>query len=122
MEMRRNFMPAMMLAFDTPQTAQTFGRRARSNVPAQALILLNDPFVHQQAELFAKRMLSQQGLKDDRSRVQWLYETVLQREPNREELLAATEFVSDAASADPEQLWADLCHVLFNTKEFVFVN
>jgi hypothetical protein len=49
LEVRRNFMPPMMLAFDTPQTAQTFGRRARSNVPAQALILMNDPFVQQQA-------------------------------------------------------------------------
>jgi hypothetical protein len=45
-EVRRNFLPPMMLAFDAPQPFNTMGRRAASNVPAQALILMNDPFVY----------------------------------------------------------------------------
>jgi hypothetical protein len=120
-EMRRNFMPPMMLAFDTPQTAQTFGRRARSNVPAQALILLNDPFVHQQAELFAERMLKHEELKSASERIAWLYLAALQRPPSEEEAALARAFV-DGAESEAQQAWTDLCHVLFNTKEFVFVN
>ena len=38
----------MMLAFDTPIPFSSVGRRNVSNVPAQALILMNDPFVVQQ--------------------------------------------------------------------------
>ena len=155
LEVRRNFMSPMMLAFDTPQAAQTFGRRARSNVPAQALILMNDPFVQQQAKQFAERMLKargghaassheqEAGLSDETTpsglrelkrpggrapeaetveRIRWLYAQALQREPTAHELAAALEFLGMHGTQPSAEAWADLCHVLFNTKEFVFVN
>ena len=40
---RRNFLNPMFLAFDTPVPFSTMGRRNVSNVPAQALTLMNDP-------------------------------------------------------------------------------
>ena len=49
-KVRRNFLPPMMLAFDMPIPFSTIGRRSVSNVPAQALILMNDPFVVEQAK------------------------------------------------------------------------
>ena len=42
----RNFLAPFLLAFDTPIPFSTVGRRQVSNVPAQSLILMNDPFVH----------------------------------------------------------------------------
>jgi hypothetical protein len=131
LEVRRNFMPPMMLAFDTPQAAQTFGRRARSNVPAQALILMNDPFVQQQAALWAARMAADCGPNLDLGRrIDWLYAQAFQRRPTDEERVAALEFVEAAPAGDSKRgdtklaqaAWADLCHVLFNTKEFIFLN
>jgi cytochrome c551/c552 len=129
LEVRRNFVPPMMLAFDTPQAAQTFGRRARSNVPAQALILMNDPFVRHQADLWADHMLECCG-PDPAERIDWLYAQAFQRRPTDEEQLVARDFLrsasitpsSDNSEAIPGSAWADLCHVLFNTKEFIFVN
>ena len=44
-QVRRNFLSPMMLAYDTPSPFSTMGRRNVSNVPAQALIMMNDPFV-----------------------------------------------------------------------------
>ena len=58
---RRNFLSSFLLAFDTPSPFSTVGRRTVSNVPAQALILMNDPFVHQQADLWAKRVLAEKA-------------------------------------------------------------
>ena len=52
---RRNFLNPMFLAFDTPAPFSCMGRRNVSNVPAQALILLNDPFVIEQARLWAEQ-------------------------------------------------------------------
>src|SRR5712671_2463631 len=52
---RRNFLPSMMLAFDTPIPFNTMGRRNVSNVPAQALILMNDPFIVEQAKTWSQR-------------------------------------------------------------------
>ena len=46
-ETRRNYLSPMMLAFDTPIPFNAIGARSVSNVPAQALILLNDPLVLQ---------------------------------------------------------------------------
>ena len=53
----------MMLAFDMPIPFNSVGRRNVSNVPSQALILMNDPFVVEQSKLWGKRIA---GLEDKR--------------------------------------------------------
>ncbi len=58
LEVRRNFVSPMMRAFDTPVPFTTIGRRTVSNVPAQSLILMNDPFVIGQAQAWARRVLA----------------------------------------------------------------
>src|SRR5213075_3151188 len=65
---RRNFLSPFLLAFDTPIPFSTVGRRTVSNVPAQALILMNDPFVHQQADQWARRVLAHGGTPAERIR------------------------------------------------------
>ncbi|RMG28356.1 MAG: DUF1553 domain-containing protein, partial [Bacteroidetes bacterium] len=47
--LRRNFIPPMMLTFDMPIPFSTFGRRNTTNVPAQSLMLMNDPLVQELA-------------------------------------------------------------------------
>ncbi len=112
---RRNFLPPMLLAFDTPIPFSCVGRRQVSNVPAQSLILMNDPFVHQQAEVWAKR-LRRTPASD---RVRGMYLSAVGRPPTGEELETCRSFV--AGKDDDVKAWADLAHALFNVKEFVFV-
>src|SRR5262245_34326332 len=69
---RRNFLNPMFLAFDYPVPFTTIGRRSVSNVPAQALTLLNNPFVVEQAQRWAKRTLAEPG-KTLEQRVRGLY-------------------------------------------------
>src|SRR5262249_13004659 len=45
LNVRRNFLTPMLLVFDYPTPFTTIGRRGVSNVPAQALALMNNPFV-----------------------------------------------------------------------------
>ena len=116
---RRNFLSSFLLAFDTPIPFSTVGRRTVSNVPAQALILMNDPFVHQQAETWAKRVLNQEGTAQER--VERLYLSAFGRPPSAKEMTAALAFV-DEGKAGEARAWTDLCHVLFNAKEFIFLN
>jgi hypothetical protein len=121
---RRNFLSPMMLAFDTPVPFSTVGRRSVSNVPAHALILLNDEFVHRQADLWARRIL---GLAvPPRDRVVAMYREAFARPPTEAELAVCLDFVGRPAAPDargPDDLaaWADLAHVLFNAKEFIFL-
>jgi hypothetical protein len=120
----------MMLAFDTPIPFSTIGRRNVSNVPAQALILMNDPFVAEEARRWAKRLLADHDQSPE-VRIERMYREAFSREPTSAELAAAREFLAsqaaeygmsaDAAAHD-ERVWGDLAHVLFNVKEFVLLN
>jgi hypothetical protein len=122
---RRNFLPSFLLAFDTPIPFSTVGRRTVSNVPAQALILMNDPFVHQQAEVWARKTLAQPGTAKER--ITGMYVSAFSRPPTEVELSACLRFLEDQAelsrgAPSDAAAWAALAHVLFNTKEFIFLN
>ena len=117
-EVRRNFLSPMLLAFDTPTPLSTIGRRNMSNVPAQALILLNDPFVIQMAQRWAADPLLA-GTADHRLRLQFMVRAALGRDPSADELNDMLAFVQAAPNADTA--WADVAHVLFNSKEFFFL-
>jgi mono/diheme cytochrome c family protein len=124
LQVRRNFLNPMFVAFDYPTPFTTIGRRSVSNVPAQALALMNNPFVVQQAELWATRILGE-PLRTNAERVAGMYRAALGREPNELELNDALSFLAGQAQEygkpDDPRAWADLAHVLFNLKEFIFV-
>jgi hypothetical protein len=124
LQVRRNFINPMFTAFDYPTPFSCIGKRTVSNVPAQALVMLNNPFVLQQAELWAKGVLAV-GNRTAESRVREMYSAAFGREPAKDELTAATGFVKEQANEygepDHPKAWADLAHVLFNAKEFIFV-
>ncbi len=120
---RRNFLNPMFTAFDYPTPFTAIGRRTVSNVPAQALVMLNNPFVLQQADLWAKRVLEVKASNEDRVRA--MYATAFGRAPTRDESDSALQLVKELSAEygkpDHPKAWADLAHVLFTTKEFVFV-
>jgi hypothetical protein len=124
-EVRRNHLPAMLLAFDRPVPFMTMGKRVLSNSPAQALILLNDPFVHQQVDIWSKRLLAQEGL-DDTQLLGQAYGAAFHRPPRKDEETAAVEFLREQGKLYPGNAragaWKDLLHTLMNVKEFIFIN
>ena len=120
----------MLTAFDSPPPLNTAGRRSVSNVPAQALILMNDPFVAGEAQRWAKRILSRNEL-DPAGRVRRMYLEAYGRPPTEAETTIALRFLErhgEALGVPPErratdeQVWAGLAHVLINVKEFIFLN
>ena len=122
LSVRRNFLNPLFLAFDYPPTMTTAGRRGTSNVPAQALSLLNNPFVQQQSIAWAKRQL---GSADRHSLVDSLYESAFARPASSYERAAAEQFLEEQATANSParklSACADLCHVLINVKEFIYI-
>ena len=135
-QVRRNFLSPMMLAYDTPSPFSTMGRRNVSNVPAQALIMMNDPFVIQQAQLWGKRVftnadlqatdLQATDLQTTNDKIRWMYEAALSRLPTSEELSTASQFIQERTKqnpqvSDPSMIWAELGHVIFNLKEFIYI-
>jgi hypothetical protein len=111
---RRNFLNPMFLAFDAPVPFSCIGRRNTSNVPAQALILLNDPLVVEQAAIWARRV-GREPATDDPDRLRRAFLQAFGRPPTDAECRSCLAFLRHAS-------WADLCHVLLNMKEFLFIN
>ncbi|QDU81771.1 Planctomycete cytochrome C [Polystyrenella longa] len=126
---RRNFLNPMFLAFDFPTPHTTMGRRSVSNVPAQALTMMNNPFVVVQAKLWAESILENESASDsDKDRIVRMYLQAFGREPKQEEVDLGVTFLEQQRqeyTGDPEsdlKSWSDYAHVLFNVKDFIYLN
>lgn len=122
---RRNFLPPLLTAFGFPVPDSPRGKRVATNVPAQALTMMNSEFVREQATTWAERTLSDKSLSSAESRIRRLYEAAYGRPPSVDETEEALGFLGDDLS-EVETLsdtatWSDLCHVLFNGTEFLYV-
>ena len=82
---QRSFLHPSMAAFDAPSREECCAERNRSNIPQQALVLLNDPTYVEAARVFAARILSEGGKATD-ERLAWAWQLALQREPSADEL------------------------------------
>ena len=127
---RRNFLDPFMQSFDQPPPSTACGKRHVSNVPAQALALLNSELVHALAARWGERLAGDPA-RDDRARIRAMWIAAFAREPRAEELEGAHAFLADergiaatppgdAARAEGAA-WTALAHALFTAKEFVFL-
>jgi len=126
---RRNFLDPFMQAFDQPVPATTCGKRHTSNVPAQALALLNSDLAHEMASFWGKRLAAQADASDE-AKVESMWFAAFARAPRADERAAAVEFLASERAAAPTDVapaardagaFAALAHALFSTKEFVFL-
>ncbi len=113
-EVRRNFLDPFLLAFDFPMPATTAGSRNQSNVPAQALGLLNDPLVVELSKRWVARTAS---ITDPRARVEAMIETAFGRSARPTEIDQCMTLVDQLGPA----AWQELAGVLFNSKEYSFI-
>jgi len=128
LEVRRNFLSPMFVAFDTPTPFSSMGRRNVSNVPAQALILMNDPLLTELSKAWAQRACATIPMKEGQqpdARVQWMVMTAFSRHATDLELIAARKFLDKHATENglavrDTALWEDFAHALINKKEFIF--
>lgn len=86
---QRSFLHPSLLAFDAPSREECAADRNRSNIPQQALVLLNDPTYVEAARAFAARILKEGG-GDTPERLTWAWRQALQRAPREDEVQVAT--------------------------------
>jgi hypothetical protein len=117
----RQNLPAVFRTFDFPVPDQCVERRPQTSVPQQALFSLNSPFVLEQAKALAKAAETKSG-STARERIEFLYQTILDRAPTKAELATAAAFVNDGGNDEGENSWESLAHVLLMSNEFVFLD
>ena len=99
--------------FDLPDQNQTAAARNVSTVSTQALTLMNNPFVLNQAELFAQR-LEREAPGDLDAQIDLAYLIALTRKP--------TDVERDVARGlATEQSLVDFTHVMMNLNEFLYL-
>ncbi len=89
---QRTFPQPSLLAFDAPSREECVAERTRSNVPQQALVLLNDPTYVEAARVFAVRILREGGASFE-DRLRWAYARALARAPREEEVRVLGELL-----------------------------
>ncbi len=110
---RRSLSFPFFETFDLPDQNQTAAARNVSTVATQALTLMNNEFVLNQARLFAER-LERAAPGDVDRQIDLAYRIALTRPPAAEEARIARDLVSS-------QSLVDLTHVMLNLNEFLYL-
>ncbi len=116
--------------FDGADTNVSTARRELTTVPTQALFLMNNEFVHEQAAGFAERILREAD--DDPQRIEWAHWIALGRPATAAEQEEARTFLDayrTAAiqsqipeSASRRAAWEAYARTLLTGNEFLFVD
>ena len=116
--------------FDAADPSISVGQRSNTTTPLQSLYLLNNPFVHGQAEAFAHRILAERP--DDAARLELVWKLTFSRLPRADETEQSLAFLDqaraalqpDAMPADKLDLeaWTALARSLLRTNEFLYLD
>ena len=140
----RDLLPDALAVFDFPEPSLVTGARETTNVPSQALYLLNSPFVAVQAQRLGERVTGSYpaGPNGGASanldeRIAYAYWLVFGRPPDAVERTAAMNFFSkfpaawskgDHSAPGPRNAeaataaWTSFCRALFASAEFRYLN
>jgi cytochrome c553 len=106
-------------AFDYIDASLDMPKRTATVVAPQALYVMNSPLVMEMAEGFAERLLNMDV--SDEQRVRIAFEKAYSRLPNQKELGQALAFIESEEDRLAEH-WANLCHVMLASSEFLYIN
>ena len=129
---RRNYSLTTLKVFGQPVMATNCTQREKSAVVLQSLTMLNDKFSQQQAASFAERV---RKLAGDAviERIRMAFRLALGRLPDRREMVASQDLLrkqlilyheADAAengAVPADRALVELCHMLLNTNEFLYI-
>jgi len=140
---QRSYLQPSLMAFDAPSREECAAERVRSNIPQQALALLNDPTYVEAARAFATRIVKEGGTEPE-ERILWAWRQALGRPPRADEMqvtkallekhlvlftndVSAAEKliktgispVADGAGASELAAWTTVARVILNLHETI---
>jgi Protein of unknown function (DUF1553)/Protein of unknown function (DUF1549)/Planctomycete cytochrome C len=127
---QRQCRQPFLALFDGADANASTAERSTTTVPTQALYFLNDPFVHDQADRFAARLLGAKA--DDGARIDLAHRIAYGRPATMGEMHAAEAFLRKyvqglkeagvPAEKQAAAAWASYARVLFAANEFIYVD
>ena len=107
--------------FDAANPDSSTEKRVTSTVAPQALLLLNHPWMLDQAGHLAERLIREVP-GDDTRRLELAYELLFGRRPHDDERTIAQSILAEADATDPNSAWVSLAHVLLCTNEMIYMD
>lgn len=117
--MPRNNLDEFLTAFNYPIPTTTVGVRNQTNVPAQALTLLNGNLANNAAQRWGRRLNGDKDLPSAELKIRAVFMEAYGRPPSPAELAAAQDFIGSQAADD--EPYIKLAHAVLNSKEFIYV-
>jgi cytochrome c553 len=109
----------LLQSLDCPDPSVMMPNRPGTITPLQALSLMNNVFVEKCAESFAGRVVEQTGNDSAEASIALAYQLALARQPTEREAMLAGSFIQTYGMRVGLK---QLCLVLLNTNEFIFIN
>jgi len=124
----RNVLPRALDVFDFADPNSVTGTREVSNTAEQALYMMNNPFVLELSDAFARRVM--QSTKDPQGRVDRAFQLAYGRSASTDEVNVALRFLRRAKESQDQvpadealfKAWSQLCQSLMAAAEFRIVN
>jgi len=114
---RRSLINPLLGTFDFADTSRPCAQRDVTMVAPQALMLLNDEFVHAESSSLAQK--AAKAGPDPKLQIQSAWRIALGRDPKPGEVELGLDFIKRLGS---DEGLRSLCHVLVNTNEFAHVD
>jgi len=126
---KRSVPLPLVEVFDCPVTVVTAPNRATSTVSPQALALMNNEFVLEQAKFFAERVTTEAGAEVNQQ-IARAFQIALHRKPSKQEQDWSLNFLTSQAKGYAQKnqdkpdaaALRDFCHALMNLNEFLYVD
>jgi hypothetical protein len=115
--------PEFLVGFNLPDLKTSVGRRDITNVPAQALILMNHSFVTEMSRYWGQQLAG--SSLNSEERIAQMFVAAYGRTPSKTEidrwLKMAKEISKPSADLNQDaEVWGTLAHAIFNSKEFLY--
>jgi hypothetical protein len=127
-KVRRNRPTELLAAFDAPDGFSSVSQRNITTTPTQSLLMLNGKWTLDRARAFAKRLGDRRG----RAAIEHAFLLAYGRVPTIDETDASMAFLdmrtkahssTDATAVrSSTAALVDLCHVLLNSNEFIYID
>jgi hypothetical protein len=117
---KRTLGVPLLESFDAASPDTPIAQRSITTVAPQALTMLNSDFLNQQAAALSRRIKSS-ACCDPSGQIEALYEHALSREPSQREIDLALNFLQRWDDHD-ERTVAELCKLILNLNEFVYID
>ena len=116
--------------FDGPDTNTTTAQRSEAIVPPQALFMMNNPWVAEQAQKFAARMIAQSSAPA--ARIRLAFEIAFGRPPQDAEIAHGENYIEHYRRQSSEigesneqaeaEAWTSYARILLSSNEFFYVD